>query len=73
MVILMTDGESNVGQFEKLRRYYQNNSLDIPIYSIMFGESNERQLSEIALLTNAKIFDGKEGLKEAFKEVRSYN
>ncbi len=72
-VILMTDGESNIGQFEKLRRYYQNNSLDIPIYSIMFGESNERQLSEIALLTNAKIFDGKEGLKEAFKEVRSYN
>lgn len=72
-VILMTDGESNTGNFENLSRYYQNHNLDIPIYSIMFGDSSERQLTAIANLTNAKIFDGKEGLKEAFKEVRSYN
>ncbi len=72
-VILMTDGESNTGSFENLSRYYQNNRLDIPIYSIMFGESNASQLSAIADLTNAKVFDGKEGLKKAFQEVRSYN
>lgn len=72
-VILMTDGESNSGSYENLKRYYHNNNLDIPIYSIMFGESSERQLKELAELTNAKVFDGKEGLKEAFKEVRSYN
>ena len=72
-VILMTDGESNTGSYRELENYYQNKKLDIPIYSITFGDSSERQLREIANLTNAKIFDGKSGLKQAFKEVRSYN
>ncbi len=72
-VILMTDGQSNSGSFKSLRSYYSNNNLDIPIYSITFGSSSEKQLSEIAKLTNAKIFDGKSGLLKAFSEVRSYN
>lgn len=72
-VILMTDGESNTGSYYELEKYYKKNKLDIPIYSITFGDSSERQLNEIAKLTNAKIFDGKSGLKRAFKEVRSYN
>jgi Ca-activated chloride channel family protein len=72
-VILMTDGDSNSGSFNDLKRYYQRRNLSIPIYSITFGSSNERQLSDIAKLTNAKIFDGKNGLLKAFAEVRSYN
>ena len=46
---------------------------NIPIYSIMFGEADKRQLQEIANLTNAKVFNGKTNLVEAFKEVRGYN
>ena len=72
-VILMTDGEANAGSFYDLKKYYQNHKLDIPIYSITFGDSSEYQLSDIARLTNAKIFDGKSGLLKAFTEVRSYN
>ena len=72
-VILMTDGESNCGTFEQLKKYYQSTSKSVPIYSITFGDSSEKQLKEIAKLTNGKIFDGKQGLKKAFKEVRSYN
>jgi len=72
-VILMTDGMSNVGSFYDLESYYKKNKLDIPIYSITFGDSSEYQLREIALLTNGKVFDGKHNLKSAFKEVRSYN
>lgn len=72
-VILMTDGESNAGSYRELQKYYQNNKLDIPIYSITFGDSSESQLRDIANLTNAKIFDGKSGLLKAFREVRSYN
>ena len=72
-VILMTDGMSNVGSFYDLESYYKKNKLDIPIYSITFGESSEYQLREIANLTNGKVFDGKHNLKGAFKEVRSYN
>lgn len=73
MVILMTDGHSNNGSFSYLSNYYHETNTDIPIYSITFGNSSDYQLSEIASLTNAKIFDGKSGLVEAFKEVRSYS
>ena len=72
-IILMTDGKSNNGTFNDLKKYYQTNKLNIPIYSITFGSSDERQLEDIANLTNAKVFDGKNGLRKAFMEVRSYN
>lgn len=71
-VILMTDGESNRGSYQDLAKEY-NNHRNIPVYSIMFGNSNDEQLNEIASLTNAKVFDGKTSLMRAFKEVRSYN
>ncbi len=73
MEILMTDGHSNNGSYSSLSSFYSNNNLDIPIYSITFGNPSEYQLKEIANLTNAKIFNGKSGLVEAFKEVRSYS
>ena len=69
----MTDGQSNSGYYYDLRDYYQKNKLDIPIYSITFGSSDESELNQIAKLTNAKTFDGKSGLLKAFSEVRSYN
>ena len=69
----MTDGHSNNGSFSSLSSYYTSEKLDIPIYSITFGNSSDYQLEQIAELTNAKIFDGKSGLVEAFKEVRSYS
>ncbi|MBE6161273.1 MAG: VWA domain-containing protein [Firmicutes bacterium] len=72
-VILMTDGQSNNGDFRTLSNYYKKVGQDIPIYSITFGNADDSQLDEIAKLTNAKIFDGKSGLKKAFEEVRSYN
>ena len=72
-VVLMTDGESNSGSFRDVERYYKLNNLTIPIYSITFGSSSETQLRQLADLSNAKIFNGKEGLIDAFKEVRSYS
>lgn len=72
-VILMTDGMSNVGSYTELSEYYNRLGKSIPVYSIMFGDAYEYQLDEIAELTNAKIFDGKTDLLQAFKEVRGYN
>ena len=72
-VILMTDGLSNTGKFRDLKNYYEKNKLNIPIYAITFGASDEKELKTITDLTNSKIFDGKNGLKKAFTEVRSYN
>ena len=67
----MTDGKSNVGEYDSLKKAYKG--LDIPIYSITFGNADDYQLQAIADLTNGKVFDGKTGLKEAFQEVRSYS
>ncbi len=72
-VVLMTDGMGNVGSFEEVQYKYRSVNRPIPIYSIMFGSANERQLSQISELTNSKVFDGKIDLVKAFKEVRGYN
>ena len=72
-IILMTDGQGNDGTFEQLTGAYSVVNKDIPIYSITFGQAESSQLEEIAELTNGKVFDGKEDLVEAFKEVRGYN
>ena len=72
-VVLMTDGQGNVGRYTDLRDIYKTSKKQIPVYSIMFGNADERQLEDIASLTNAKVFDGKTDLVKAFKEVRGYN
>ena len=72
-IILMTDGVSNSGSFYQLQVSYDLIKKDIPIYSIMFGDASSYQLDEIARLSNAKVFDGRTNLLEAFKQVRGYN
>ena len=72
-IVLMTDGESNYNRLDQLQRVYSQINKDIPIFSIMFGDADESQLEDIAQLTNAKVFDGKTNLLEAFKQVRGYN
>ena len=72
-VILMTDGDGNIGTFESLEKTYKDARKEIPIYSITFGEANYNQLEKMANLSNGKVFDGRSNLLEAFKTVRGYN
>ena len=72
-VILMTDGEGNVGSFDSFRSEYNSINKEIPVYSITFGSASESQLNSISQLTNGKVFDGKNDLTLAFKKVRGYN
>ena len=72
-VVLMTDGQANMGTYSELWTEYNRLRNKIPIYSIMFGEADEQELNNVAYLTNAKVFDGKTDLVKAFKEVRGYN
>lgn len=72
-VILMTDGEGNIGAFSDLENTYQSIGKEIPIYSITFGQADYEQLNKMASLSNGKVFDGRESLVEAFKSVRGYN
>ena len=72
-IILMTDGQANVGSLYDLKSYYNKVNKEIPIYSITFGYASEEELKEISNLTNGKVFDGKVDLTKAFKKVRGYN
>ena len=72
-IILMTDGQSNVGYYSDLCEAYKKIGKDIPIFGILFGSADSRQLETIANLTNATVFDGRTNLLEAFKKVRGFN
>jgi len=74
-VILMTDGASNdrVNSYYSFESYYRNANLDIPVFSITFGDAYEYELERIAEATNGKVFDGKTDLVEAFKATREYS
>ncbi|MDR2135734.1 MAG: VWA domain-containing protein [Treponema sp.] len=74
-IILMTDGESS-DHFEEFSALYRNTGLeelDIPVFSIMFGDARKTQLDALADLTRARVFDGKTDLAAAFKNAKGYN
>lgn len=68
----MTDGQSD-GSFKEFREAYDQLDNNVPVFSIMFGDANETQLQKVAEYTNARVFDGRENLTEAFRAVRGYN
>lgn len=72
-IIIMTDGQSNYGNYSSLRTKYRQIGKDIPIFGILFGEADASQLRDIASLTNATVFDGRTNLLAAFKQVRGFN
>ena len=72
-VILMTDGQSNRGNYNSLADYYRNVNSNVPVFSIEFGEADQEELLKIDYLTNGKTFDGKSDLLKAFRKVRGYN
>ena len=44
----------------------ESRNLDIPIFSITFGESDDRELQALADFSTARVFDGKDNLEKAF-------
>ena len=72
-IILMTDGESGDINREEFIRHYRSLDADVPVFSIMFGNADSSQLDELAEITNARVFDGREDLISAFRSVKGYN
>ena len=68
----MTDGVSD-GSFSDFQQDYEESGLDVPIFSIMFGSADPVQLEDLAELSNARVFDGREDLVGAFRSVKGYN
>ena len=73
-IILMTDGQSNGSMdFEDFQGAYDQAGLDVPVFSILFGDAREEQLKELADYTNGRVFDGTDDLIGAFRSVKGYN
>ena len=71
-IILLTDGQSD-GSLYDFENAYEELGVEVPVFSIMFGDADETQLEELAKYTNARVFDGRENLTEAFRNVKGYN
>ena len=61
------------GGFSDFRDGYEVFGADVPVFSIMFGSADPTQLEELAELTHARVFDGREDLIGAFRSVKGYN
>jgi Ca-activated chloride channel family protein len=45
----------------------------VPVFALLFGETNQAEMTALAQLTNGKTFDARNGSPaSAFKEVRGY-
>lgn len=73
-IILMTDGHSNGGSFSDVEeRLDTATGHVVPIYSIMFGDASEEQVTELAEATSGRVFDGTTDLIDAFRQAKGYN
>ena len=76
-IVLMTDGENTSGRsYEEFKQYYDGLSTEkksIPVFVILYGEADVKELSELADYTGGRVFDALDGdLNEVFKEIRAY-
>ncbi|AKK11020.1 vWA domain-containing protein [Corynebacterium uterequi] len=76
-IVLMSDGEVTVGdglaEFEQFHAQLPPAQQQIPVFVILYGESNAAEMNRIAELTGGKVFDALNGdLAQAFGEIRGY-
>ena len=76
-IVLMTDGENTMGstaaEFEAFYRALSPAQRQIPVFPILFGDSDRSELAHIADLTGGRLFDARQGsLDGAFEEIRGY-
>ncbi|MFF3450455.1 substrate-binding domain-containing protein [Streptomyces sp. NPDC002667] len=76
-IVLMTDGENTRGaspaDFDGFYRRLPGAQRQIPVFPILFGDSDRGELQHIADLTGGRLFDAHKGsLDGAFEEIRGY-
>ncbi|MFI9174212.1 substrate-binding and vWA domain-containing protein [Streptomyces lincolnensis] len=76
-IVLMTDGENTAGAEAKdFDAFYAGLGAarrHIPVFPILFGDSDRSELEHIADLTGGRLFDAQQGtLDGAFEEIRGY-
>ncbi|WP_328583360.1 substrate-binding and vWA domain-containing protein [Streptomyces sp. NBC_00370] len=78
-IVLMTDGENTTGPgagaFDSFYAGLPAALRATPVFPIVFGDSDRRELAHIAELTGGRLFDattGEGALDGAFEEIRGY-
>ncbi|MDX3577909.1 MULTISPECIES: VWA domain-containing protein [unclassified Streptomyces] len=76
-IVLMTDGENTAGakagHFDGFYKSLGAERQAIPVFPILFGDSDRGELEHIAELTGGRLFDARKGsLDGAFEEIRGY-
>ena len=73
-VVVLTDGMANgTATIEDLQTAYDALGKDVPVFGILFGAADPEELDQVAKLSRARVFDGRENLVEAFQQVKGYN
>ncbi len=73
-VVVLTDGMANgMATIDDLQVAYDALGEDVPIFGILFGAADPEELDQVAKLSRARVFDGRENLVEAFQQVKGYN
>lgn len=76
-IVLLSDGAVTAGRdlnaFKEDYAAATKGKGSIPVFVILYGESNAAEMEEVAELTGGAVFDALDGdLDEAFKEIRGY-
>ncbi len=76
-IVLMTDGENTAGTgIEGFRAYVEAGPAagpGVPVFAVLFGESANAEMEEVARLTGGRTFDARTvGLEQVFSEIRGY-
>jgi Ca-activated chloride channel family protein len=72
-VVLLTDGKSEKG-IKFVQDFLATSALGpVPVFAITFGDASVEQLAELAELTSGKVYDGRNDLVDAFRQVRINN
>lgn len=77
-IVLLTDGEVNEGRdFAEFRDGFHarlpEEKRDVPVFTVLFGEANTAELTELSELAGGQVFDARRTpLAEVFREIRGY-
>lgn len=73
-IVLLTDGELTSGADLAAFKAKQPQLPKVPVFTVLFGEGNVGEMTEVASITGGKTFDARVAgaLPAAFKEIRGY-
>jgi Ca-activated chloride channel family protein len=76
-IVLMSDGDNTTGLdlrgFSSFYRQVSGELSQVRTFPVLFGDSNDREMKQLAELTGGRVFDSRRhSLAEVFKKIRGY-